>query len=295
MKSFQHILVATDFSDPAARALEIACRLAKELDARLTLLHVAWPPGAAIGAYVQGGLTTEADARREAESLLAIAVDRAQHVGVRAEPVLTGGEPWERILAVSKEKAADLVVMGTHARKGFSRLVLGSVAEKVVRLSPVPVLTTSSSSHPTAEFIPPREIVVATDFSQPAKLALDHAIELARRVGGRITVLHAFMLPQVDYGMLPYYPSDEVEAAAQKALDEEVGRAKTEYANVVGVVEFGDPAEHVFQLVAKNKADMVVIGTHGKKWISRVLLGTVADRVLRGCPVPVLTVPDAPS
>ncbi len=135
---FQHILVPTDFGDPANRALDLALGLASKFGAKLTLLHsvggqatapmegLVWPTEALLTA-AQGELDD------------ALARTRARHPNTAG--VLATAEPWRAILDAASGCAADLIVMGTHGRRGLANVLLGSVAGKVVRLSPVPVLT----------------------------------------------------------------------------------------------------------------------------------------------------------
>lgn len=139
----KHILVPTDFSDAADRALDTAIELARAFEARLTLLHVWSMP---YTAYSEG-LTWPVDdmeraARRALDETLAKAIARYP----RTEAVLRRDGDWAQILEVVRELGVDLVVMGTHGRRGLPRLVLGSVAERVVRMSPVPVLTVKGAS-----------------------------------------------------------------------------------------------------------------------------------------------------
>jgi len=135
---FRHILVPTDFGDASARARGIALELARRFDARVTLLHVWTVPSAVYGEGLSWPTEAlEAAAQRALDGELAASAK----VHPPTEAKLRVGVPWERILESVKELDVDLVVMGTHGRRGLSRLVLGSVAEKLVRLSPVPVLT----------------------------------------------------------------------------------------------------------------------------------------------------------
>jgi len=141
MKSFKHILVATDFSESSGAALELALSFAKAFDTELTLLH-SW--NVPIYPYLDpmpssGDLTTaiqQAATKRLTEEL-----ERVKNVLPRAKSVLAMGQPWQQILETSKQLGADLVVMGTHGRHGLNHALMGSVAEKVVRLAEVPVLT----------------------------------------------------------------------------------------------------------------------------------------------------------
>ena len=141
MGPFKHILVPTDFGEPSQRALEIALELAGTLGADLTIVHTCEIP-----AYAYPGLAMapidllspmEEVARKRLNELVSSLGQRCRS----CRGVLRVGIPWEEILEVVKETQADLVIMGTHARHGVTHALLGSVAEKIVRMSPVPVLT----------------------------------------------------------------------------------------------------------------------------------------------------------
>ena len=138
MTTFKRILVATDFSEPAGRALALALELAKLHGARLMLLHVWSIPSAA---YADALSWPVADVETAARTTLDALAARVAEDHPDTEAVLRMGSEWRGILDAVRDCGADLVVMGTHGRRGVPRLLLGSVAEKVVRLSPVPVLT----------------------------------------------------------------------------------------------------------------------------------------------------------
>jgi nucleotide-binding universal stress UspA family protein len=142
MNAFRHILVPTDFSAAANHALDLAADLATSFDAKLTLMHAVTLP---VTAYAEG-LYWPIDAlEREARKMLDDVVAKARPRCPRINSVLTCGVPWELILGTAKDRQVDLIVMGTHGRRGLHRMILGSVAEKVLRLSPVPVLTCQAS------------------------------------------------------------------------------------------------------------------------------------------------------
>jgi nucleotide-binding universal stress UspA family protein len=141
MATFKHILAATDFSDASRRALEVARSLARETGAELTVVNTCEMP-----AFIDFGVTADvvtplADAAEAKLDELLRAV-RADCPG--AKGVVRVGVAWEQILVVAAEVGADVVVMGTHGRRGIAHAILGSVAERVVRLSDVPVLTVRS-------------------------------------------------------------------------------------------------------------------------------------------------------
>jgi len=142
---FKHIVLATDLTPASERAHEIAATLASVCGAHLTAVHVcATSAYAAAGSTLAGADLTgpcEAGAKEELGRL----VWRLRAKGVRAEAVLRSGVPWENIVNVVREIGADLVVTGTHGRHGIAHLYYGSVAEKVVQESPVPVLAVPTS------------------------------------------------------------------------------------------------------------------------------------------------------
>ena len=129
----ERILVATDFSLCSLHALERAEALARKVDAELVLLHVAAVPVA--------GVSTVGLAHAAVERELAATVERLHHHRVKARSLLREGAPDEEILIAAETERASLVVMGTHGRKGVAHMLLGSVAERVVRAAPCPVLT----------------------------------------------------------------------------------------------------------------------------------------------------------
>jgi len=139
MAVFQHVLVTTDFSPVSARAVEVACELACDLGARLTVLHVCEVPGFSGTGPIAYDLVTPrvAEAQASLDELLAPARQRCPS----ASGLVKVGAAAEAILSVAGEIGADLVVLGTHGRRGVRHALLGSVAERVVRLCPVPVLT----------------------------------------------------------------------------------------------------------------------------------------------------------
>ncbi len=145
MAAFKHILVPIDFGETSNRALEMALELAVKFDAELTLYHASWLPPASYAAYAEGLYWPTDEMAREAKKELDAAVAKAKARYPKTDAVLGSGEPWQQVLNVAKERDVDLIVMGTHGRRGLSRVFLGSVAEKIVRLSPVPVLTVSGS------------------------------------------------------------------------------------------------------------------------------------------------------
>jgi nucleotide-binding universal stress UspA family protein len=145
------ILHPTDFSEHSAYALRLACALTRDYGARLVILHVATPPVLVYGEAVLPAPDPEVLTREEQDQLNQLAVPDA---GVRAERRFEQGDAVAAILRVAEELPADLIVLGTHGRTGLGRLLMGSVAEQVVRKAPCPVLTVKN---PHLEGAPPAD------------------------------------------------------------------------------------------------------------------------------------------
>jgi len=136
-----HVLVPIDFSPYAEQALAYAITIAQKLQARVTLLHVIQPPlvaGADMGAWPSPTFLQELETAitRDMAGYLA----RVTAAGLAGEIVIVHGVPFQEILDTAKARQVDLIIMGTHGRTGLSHILLGSVAERVVRLAPCPVL-----------------------------------------------------------------------------------------------------------------------------------------------------------
>src|SRR5579883_1024730 len=129
----QRILVPHDFSDAAERALDYAVTLAKKFGARITLMHAYEIPSLGYPEALVASLEFSSDIERVVGKALEAIAARARRSDVEIDAVLRLGRAWTEILTVAEQTRADLVVMGTHGRKGVSRALLGSVAEKIVR------------------------------------------------------------------------------------------------------------------------------------------------------------------
>jgi len=140
---FRKILCPIDLSEHSLAALDVALKLVQQNDAALYLLNVAPMPAGAAGFQpvpMDAYPIVEKDKREQLEKLARERIPAA----VRCKTIVTSGDPAEQVLETARDLDADLIVMGTHGRKGLGHLVLGSVAERVVRESPIPVLTTHS-------------------------------------------------------------------------------------------------------------------------------------------------------
>ncbi|HKO51421.1 MAG TPA: universal stress protein [Polyangiaceae bacterium] len=139
--SFERILVATDFGDSSQRALDFALEIAEKFGSELTLVHSWETPNYSYAAGLYLPVDVSAQIERAAVERLNEALTQLKQRFPAAKAVLRAGVPWEEVLNAAREVKADLIVLGTHGRRGLERALLGSVAEKVVRMARVPVLT----------------------------------------------------------------------------------------------------------------------------------------------------------
>ena len=143
MKPIRRVLCATDFSTTSRRALDAATALARSSNAELTLLHVLAPPVVVPEQYLDTAIMEQLDKRGRAWSLreLQKLSRRTTRAGVETSVLVRPGDPAEQIVRAGKDAKADLIVTGTHGRRGLKRLFLGSVAQRVVALASCPVVT----------------------------------------------------------------------------------------------------------------------------------------------------------
>ena len=140
---FRHMLAPTDFSEYSKQAVASALELAKKFGAKLSILHVVELPPYPVEGYVPPSLTATfmEDLEREASQELAQVVPEAESAGVEVARLVTVGSPYHKIIDLAEAEQVDLIVMATAGRTGFSHLIMGSIAERVVRTASCPVLT----------------------------------------------------------------------------------------------------------------------------------------------------------
>jgi nucleotide-binding universal stress UspA family protein len=265
------ILVPTDGSDVAAVAADAAVTLARRFGADVR------------GLYVRDG---DAD---DGDRVTAAVAERAAAAGVEATTAVADAEGpvHRRILADADEHGADCIVMGTHGRTGLDRFVLGSVAERTLRESPVPVLTVHEDTVVDRDL---DAVLVPTDGSACSEAAAAHAVDLALATDAALHVVHV-----VDAGVLPMDGSgavfEELQQAGQRALDSVVERAEDAGVSTIRAsVLSGTPYRAITDYADAEDVALVVMGTHGRTGFDRYLLGSVAERVVRLSDRPVLTV-----
>ena len=292
MLTLRRILFPTDFSEGAARAFPQAATLAERHDAELHILNVTGPHSETETTLpVSFDTLTEwlgPAASENGPDLNALTVIQNQ---------VDGDAAPEGITAYVGEQDIDLVVMSTHGRRGVQRMLLGSVTEEVVRKAACPVLTVRTGAEESpAQAV--RRILVPVDFSDASQTAVRHANELAQTYGAQVDLLHVVeqvVYPSA-YGVDPVYlPPQEVIARVETNLGEmartDLGNESVQISATVGYAPLT-----ILDYIEENDIDLVVIATHGRTGLDRMLLGSVAERVIRHSSAPVFVVkPDQKS
>lgn len=289
---YDTILVPTDGSDHAVRAAEHGHRLAETFDATMHVVTVV-DLVAAGGPFDAGSLTDDVIAGLEAEGRDRVhSIADALGTDDRLETAVVTGQPRREILAYADEHDAEMIVMGTHGRTGISRLVSGSVTEHVVRRADVPVMTARATdrSRVTDGY---DDVLVATDGSQTAETASEHALSIARATGARVHAVHI-----VDVGSAASTPSvtppstliEGLTSQGEDATDTIATRARDEGLEAVTHVRAGDPGRDQLRYADEHDVDLVVMGTVGRNALDRILVGSTTERVIRRAEMPVLAV-----
>jgi nucleotide-binding universal stress UspA family protein len=294
MIEMRRILFPCDFSPFSQRALGQAVALARAYGADLLALHVipvTVIPSPAL-AYYPNPLLLDPGAQDRIREELRRFVEPARQAGVHAEVEVRQGAPSRQIVEMAGTLHADLIVMGTHGRGGFERVVLGSVAEKVLRKAPCPVMTVRENGRAPS---PPFErILCPVDFSPASLAAARHAASLAEKSGGLLVLLNVLEAPP--YGRLAYpefaMPPDPVphEERVRRAFSTAVPK---EVLGCVGREErivWGRPASEILRLAHEERADLIVMGVQGRGAVDLALFGSTTHEVVRHARCPVLTV-----
>jgi nucleotide-binding universal stress UspA family protein len=285
----KRILVATDFSAHSQRALVHALELAKLFGAELELFTSAYIPPQTLAALTLGMVPSVIDdARKEASQKLAALAGTLRARDLRVGSSFSTEEPSGAICARASELGADLVALGTRGHTGLAHVLFGSVAERVARLAPAPVLTAHADSPAPAGH---RCVLVPTDFSPDADAALAWARALVARTGGKLVLVHAYDLASLatTSGALAAASVEKAlaESARQKLAELKASLSGVEVDTVLSAAR-ADPA--IFDTAERAHADLIAIGTRGRTGLAHVVLGSTAERVIRRAHVPVVTV-----
>jgi nucleotide-binding universal stress UspA family protein len=281
------IVVATDFSEQSREAVRYGLAFAREVGAQLYVLHIDAPFTAAAQDYLGDSPGSgETRLREWAANVLAGTELRGVHV----EPVCERGDHVaESILRFVRRHRADLLVAGSHGHTGFQAFLLGSVARRLVRSAPCPILTVRN------EFVDPtrKRILVPVDLSDQGPAMIGSAARLASRWGAELDILHVvppMAFPVSLTGVRTIYDlvPDIDERARKRMLEFAAERVPPEVPFRLHVAS-GNPTREIVDASRKLDSWMIVMASHGLGSIDRFFLGSVTERVIRAAARPVYT------
>jgi|APMed6443717190_1056831.scaffolds.fasta_scaffold01053_6 nucleotide-binding universal stress UspA family protein len=295
MPQFKKIIVATDFSEPSIEALREADRLAQGMDSEVFVFHAvpnlvrANPlfPHKNIEDVFQ--LPAMMDRAADAVDELIAKHMRSDHTNVHV--LVDTGWPDTALMRKAEEIGADLIVVGSRGFTGLKHVLLGSVAERVIRYSHCAVMVARAS--PSGG-----RILAATDFSDPALPAIDAAVQIAKRRGAELTVMHSLGVRSSSlswaaspFGGGPIVPDEQAIRDARIAATQLIETSLGEF-GAVGSAFVGDgmPEDDILRKATVLPADMIVLGSQGRTAINRVALGSVAETVARTATCSVLVI-----
>ena len=254
-----NIVVATDFSPASERALDYALAIARRYDAHVYIVHAIRPdlytlrPPEAAGGMIEL-------VRQSAEQEMAGLLVSGRLRQVPHQVVIEEGDVWKVVSELASLHDADLIVLGTHGRTGFEKMFLGSVAERVFRLSPRPVLTVGPAVAKQAPAeVELKHIVFATDFSPNSRRALPYALSLAQEHQAALTLLHVVETPEElspeTLAHLRQFFTERLESMLPPGSDL--------WCYPEFIVSFGSPVERILETCQSVEADLLVLGIRG--------------------------------
>ncbi len=281
------ILVPTDFSDLSKKALEVADRYASLFKGKVYPFHSHIPITELDEPYALGMTSQVYQDYEEIEKTIREKLDSLAEKKLTPENIGTSivnvGNPAQSI--VTEAEDYDLIVMSTHGRTGFTRFLLGSVAEKVLRMSDVPVLVVENESN-VDDF---KKILVTTDFSDNANAAYPYALKIAQKSGGTIDLVHILSFDQFEDG--------ETDMSVKKLREQRLKVIEKEYFHQLGdrvqsrvIASDDSPHETILNHVKENPYNLIVMSTVGKTGIKYLMMGSTTANVVRHVKTAVLSI-----
>ena len=292
MLKMERILCPMDFSEFSAKSYEYAYSLAHHYGSKLYLEHVVQPLAMAYPYYsfpdslsqIYWGLTEDAEAQLKG------VVKNHSWNGIHPEMVVKEGFPTDAILTFAEANHVNLIVMGTHGRRGIDHMTMGSVTERVLRKARCPVLVVRKPAH---DFVKPadkqeqvrlKKILFCTDFSEHSERALQYALSLAMEYNAELTTLH--VLENVPATLDIQGETTRICRALERPVPED---AKN-WCKVKAEVRIGKPYEEINKFATETQADLVIMGVRGRNAVDLALFGSTTYRVIQLGPCPVLAV-----
>lgn len=284
MGRYRKILVAVDGSGAGFHALGETFKLAACEKCWITAVSVA--PRYEGDLELVGMRNVRDSLRRPCESALAESLSIAKAQGALIKPVCEEGEPYERIVDLAEAENCDLIVVGRTGKGALQRALIGSVASRVIGYSHCDVLIV-----PPQALLGWETILFPTDGSRFSAAAGAKAVDFAKSYGGGLTVLNVVDVPPEFYAEASSKVVDEMVARAHRHVSAVRELARASAVQVKGLIREGREAyEAILEVARETPVDVIVMGSHGRTGLRRLLMGSVAEKVIGYSPCPVLVV-----
>jgi len=286
---YDQLLFPTDGSEPAKSAFDYALQIASEHGATIHVLNVVDTDDSSVGRRDEVLDVLE----QEGTEIVNEAAERAEERGVSVVSEVVRGDPSEAIVEYSIRSDAELIVMPTHGRRGLDRFLLGSVTERVINTAAVPVVSVNPQGSRPLTY-PCQNLLVPTDGSRGAELALSEGIALANATGATLHLLHVVETGSLGPDARSLLTAGEL---TERANDIVTGATEAAEAMAVETVEsevtIGVPSKEIRSYIEANGIDLAILGTHGRTDFGRYMMGGVSAKLVRTSPVPVMWVREA--
>jgi len=288
------ILCPIDFSEFSVRAYRYALSIAAHYRAKLVALHIV-----ELWRYPSAGFAASATLYDEfcqallenGKEQLTNFANNHTHDDIQPERVVQHGSVPDSILSFAQAQKADVIVMGTHGHRGYDRLMLGSVTDRVMRRAPCPVLAVCQPPHDSvaagkegSDAHHLNRILFCTDFSENSERALKYAVSATTEYDAELTLLH----------VLEKVPSpakmEEAMGAATKKLEKLIQREGCKALKIKTAVRIGKPYRQILQFALEAQIDMVTMGVRGRGALDLAVFGSTTYRVIQLASCPVLAV-----
>ncbi len=277
MKSLDRILYATDFGQAAHDALGMAVHLAKTYHSEIILVHV-------IPEIKDSPVSLDTVRDAAAGHMEKIKEDFHRGRIQKVQSVVSLGSPFDQIIKLAEDQDVNVILMGSGDKTSEDRFPLGITAEKVIRKAKRPVWIVKRGTPPAV-----KNILCPVDFSEPSSRALTNAIQLSRTLGGHLTVLTVLEPLKQFYEDLGLWFTEESWIPDESRFDRFLEGFDFQNVRWSKVVRKGKAHDQILAISREGGVDLLVMGSVGRAGISRILIGSVAEKVIREMPCSVVT------
>jgi nucleotide-binding universal stress UspA family protein len=277
MKSLERILFATDFGQASHNAMDMAVYLGRIYNSEIILVHVI--------PEIENSPVSHDSVREAIEGHVEKTAEEFHRQGIeKVQSVVTAGSAFDQIITLADDENANVILMGSGEKAGEERFPLGITAEKTIRKAKKPVWVVKRETPP-----PVKNILCPVDFSEPSSRGLANAIQLSQTLGSHLTVLTVLEPLKQFYENLGLWFTEESWVPDESRFDRFLQRFDFQNVNWTRAVRKGHAHEEILALSREMGADLMVMGSVGRTGLNRILMGSVAGKVIRELPCSVVT------